>query len=181
MTTKRTKRGRAVKERVERGPGRARPLATDIHAVRRRLESFIRSRYESVYEFTRALGLAPSTVQSWIRREAPKIPDASSLIFLARATGVSLNWLVLGEGPDLLGATATGTELAQDLRSTVVAELISSKYAPASAIKELVPAGNELLEGVLQECRRLIPPERRRPTAMMRAIELLGKPKAKPG
>jgi len=173
MTTRQTKRGRPFQDRHERGPGRARPLGADVLGFQRRLKEFIKRRYGSVYEFAKTARFANSTVQSWTNPGKPKIADAASLLPLARETKVSLNWLLLGEGPELLGETVSSGELAEDLRRTVIAELISSRYARTSVLEALVPPGEELLEGVLQDCRRRIPADRRVRSAMQRALETL--------
>lgn len=57
----------------------------------------------------KALGISPQTLSSWKIRDS--IPYALC-VSLARERGVSLDWLLTGEGPMLRGGSANASELA---------------------------------------------------------------------
>ena len=69
------------------------------------------------------LGTPHSTVAGWFDKEDPAIPEVVNCVKLARQENLSLNWLLLGEGPELLGATVPFGDLAENLRTTIVTEL----------------------------------------------------------
>ena len=80
---------------------RVRPSAKDAEAISRRLNHFVHHRYGTWAAFEARFAIARTTRLAWGRRKRPSVPDVAVLIRLARAAQVDLNWLLLGEGPEL--------------------------------------------------------------------------------
>lgn len=55
--------------------------------------------YENASEFARLLGVAPNTVYRWERGEVT--PQAYQVVAIARAAGVTTDWLLLGQADDV--------------------------------------------------------------------------------
>lgn len=156
MPTKRpylTKRGRPRRDRVERGQGRLAIEGPEAKAICGRLARFIRDRFGSVYEFVRAFGLAHSTVQSWVSKANPRVPDSATLLSLAHETGISLDWLLLGEGSELRGASLSAGSLAVELRRTLIAELVARGGVSLGEATGALPGPQELFLAVLSYWR----------------------------
>ena len=74
----------------------------DARAISERLKSFARERYDSWAKFIKKLGISRTTAVPWARVErTPSVPEVPRLLHLARATNVSLDWLLLGEGSEV--------------------------------------------------------------------------------
>lgn len=78
----------------------------DARAIGERLRDFALRRYESWEEFCRKVGVPRTTGIAWAKKE-PSVPEGRSLLELARKTNLNLNWLLLGEGPELREKEAT--------------------------------------------------------------------------
>src|SRR5947199_5250580 len=160
MPTKRgyvTKRGRQRRYRPGRGPGRRSIPGADARAIRDRLVGFIRDRYGSVYEFTATFGHADSTVQGWVSKTKPRVPDAATLLALARDTGLSLDWLILGEGAaELRGTGASMGPFANELRRTLVAELVAHGGVHVQEAEMTLPEPRTLFRVVLAHWRERV-------------------------
>lgn len=69
--------------------------------------------------------LVPSAVSAWLRPDPNKaLPNGQTLVRLAEKTGVSLDWLLFGVGPEKLGATRTHAELGEELGRHLRAEVV---------------------------------------------------------
>ncbi len=75
-----------------------------------------------------AAGLNPRTLAHYFDRGSE--PPASALIALARAGGVSLDWLLTGEGPRGRGAEPDETRMERLLAATIA--IIRERGAPGS-------------------------------------------------
>src|SRR4051794_28285924 len=62
-----------------------------------RLHTILRH-WPSSDRLARATGVSPSAFRKWLRGEAE--PSRERLVSLAKAAGVSVGWLVNGEGPE---------------------------------------------------------------------------------
>jgi len=72
------------------------PAGADRAAFIFRLHSILRH-WPSADRLARATGVSPSAFRKWLRGEAE--PSRERLVSLAQAAGVSVGWLVSGEGP----------------------------------------------------------------------------------
>lgn len=98
---------------------------------------------DGVNAFAERVHLAPSLVSSYLN--GTRLPGAESLRTIAERTGVSLDWLLLGdrgEEPRFLGQSRTQAELAADVGAYVAHAL------RASDIPARVRAGGEIGEAV---------------------------------
>jgi hypothetical protein len=85
------------------------------------------------------------TVKTWSGRGS--VPSLEQAAQLGSRTGLSLDWLVTGKGPELRGATAPGKELADTLRAHILAAL-TPELGPAVAVA--VPQAAPMLAEVLE-------------------------------
>lgn len=103
-----------------------------------------------VRRFAERVGLSPSLVSSYLN--GTRLPDAETLRQLAERTGVSLDWLLMGDGgdaPQLRGVSRTRAELADDLAVYVghqlVALLSETPELPRLSADELAVNGPGIL------------------------------------
>ena len=80
--------------------GRRRLSKADRSAVARRLRELINQRDRpTIADLARKSGLAPNTVGGWVSGgDKARAPDLYQLLEVARSTGLSLDWLLLGRG-----------------------------------------------------------------------------------
>ena len=108
-------------------------------AIRDRLREHLVTSDKSQTElFDKELGFPSSTVAGWFNAKDPTVPEVASCVELAKQENLSLNWLLLGEGPELQGATVPFKKLAENLRATIAAELKAARVGTRQEI-ELVP------------------------------------------
>jgi len=128
-------------------PGR-RPLReSDAREIKDRLLRHTQ-RWRSRNEWAKGLDLSPSTVTGWFAK-TPRAPDPFHLLRMARKRRLSPNWLLLGEGPELLGPEASRAGLESELQRWIRAELESRRQALPDEIETIVPTGAELLRRIL--------------------------------
>jgi len=150
-----TKRGRLRRERQATGPGRRKVPAPEATRICARLRQFVREHYGTLYELREVIGLPKSTMQGWTRSKGPQTPDTATLLVLAREARLSLNWLLLGEGPERRGALLTDVELHDALRRTLIADLLGGG-ANELMVERVVPAGRTLYRRIVQDYARLL-------------------------
>ena len=80
---------------------RTRPTTKDAEAICRRLNHFVHRRYGSWSAFEEAFAIPRTTRLGWSRRKNPSVPEVPILLRLAREANLNLNWLLLGETPEL--------------------------------------------------------------------------------
>lgn len=106
-------------------------------AVRNRLRRLIGERGESQGAFARACGVSPARVTEWL--SGSQLPSADRLRTVAERTGVSLDWLLLGDGGDgpvmrgYRGERRTGEELAADVGLHVLPRVRAAAEAAGAA------------------------------------------------
>jgi transcriptional regulator with XRE-family HTH domain len=120
------------------------PSATAAQ-ISARFRSFVAVHYETAYELTVALGLAHSTVQGWIHKTRARIPDTTTLVQLATDTGISLDWLLMGEGSELRGASMPTRQLQDELREHAVGVVATARRLTRKAAARHVVDGERLL------------------------------------
>ena len=92
--------------------------------VRNRLRTLVRVEGGSNRAFARHCGISPARVSEWLG--GMQLPSLTQLRVLSKRTGVSLDWLVLGEGgaePAYHNQTRTRNELELDLAVAVRREI----------------------------------------------------------
>src|SRR5712692_1491680 len=82
------------------------PLRT-AKEVKDRLQAFYTAgaapRFESQSALARHLGIPRPTIAGWFQGQ-PKVPDPAHMIVMAVKDRLSPTWLLLGQGPELIGA-----------------------------------------------------------------------------
>ena len=94
----------------------------DATAIRERLRLWVNERHSTQEAFASAVGIQRPTVTGWLGRRQGA-PQVSHLLVIARKDRLSLNWLLLGHGPDLLTDEAAHREEAPRLYALLAAEL----------------------------------------------------------
>jgi hypothetical protein len=94
------------------------------------------------------VGVAHSTAAAWFHPD-PSTPDTVAVVTLALRKNLNLNWLLLGEGPELRAIEGSG-DVWRILRQTLVAELVSGGISPDEADRAL-PTEVELFHGNVYE------------------------------
>ncbi|UCG87478.1 MAG: hypothetical protein JSW71_02725 [Gemmatimonadota bacterium] len=135
-------------------------------AIRRRLLQHSDARDLSRADLRGVLGCGETTITQWLNRQDPSTPDVVSCVRLARKEGVSLDWLLLGEGPRQRRAIPASGALPDLLEAAVVAAVLDR----APGWEWLVPDGGALLA----ECRGVygdFAEQVRRSSDLLRIIE----------
>lgn len=129
--------------------GRQRVPTSHAYQIRGRLVRFIRLyRQQSTARFADAAGLQQATVRKWLRKDDPVTPDVATLLEVARRTNLSLNYLVLGEGPMLREDHTPGDGPADQFRGQVVARLRAMEAITDDVLIDVVPNGEAFLKDV---------------------------------
>lgn len=100
------------------------------NGLRDRLRALIRDRATSNAEFARRCGIDAPRLTDWL--SGAQLPSTSHLWDIAERSGVSLDWLLCGEGgpePVYRGQTRTRAELADDVAAYLVRELHAREHA----------------------------------------------------
>ena len=119
-----------------------------------RLRKFIKDEYETIFELREAKALPKSTLQGWLSRSAPRVPDTAALLVLARETTLSPNWLLLEVGPEKLGAVLPTADAEAAFRMNLVAE-VRSRGVPDWVAETLVPDARTVYKRAADEYVRL--------------------------
>jgi len=104
---------------------RRRVSRVEARFVRQQLRKFAKERYGSWNKFVIALNIPPNTAANWNHTTDPSVPEPYWLIELARETNVSITWLLLGAGPQLI--TAQAQTPAEQVNAAIQAELRSTE------------------------------------------------------
>jgi hypothetical protein len=124
---------------------KTRKLALDTRrSIRDRLAAFVGRHYPSRRHMETDVEIAHSSAASWFNSD-PSTPDSVSLVKLAERKHLNLNWLLLGEGPELRGVDA-GTDVWRTLRQTLIAEAISHGATREEA-DSAIPGEADLFHG----------------------------------
>jgi transcriptional regulator with XRE-family HTH domain len=110
-------------------------------AIRRRLLQHSDARELTRADLRDVLRCGDTTITQWLNRNDPSTPDVVSLVRLARREGVSLDWLLLGEGVRHRLAVPASDRLPDLLEAAVVAAVLDR----APGWEWLVPGGTELV------------------------------------
>jgi hypothetical protein len=102
---------------------------SDAVAISKRLRQFIR-RFESQSKFAQRFHIPRSTLRSWTNNTAPAVPEPAYLIEMAGEGNLSLNWLLLGEGPELTERKTTTAKGA--FMAAIAARLQATELSPGA-------------------------------------------------
>ena len=128
--------------------------------IRRRLKRFLTAR-GGVYPLHAHGPFAEGTVKNWVggRESLPSLERAAEL---AQKTGLSLDWLVTGEGSEFRGGPAPRADVARELRSHVAAVMMpefgplaeTALPIPEVMLVEVTDSYRERIAAVLRSRRR---------------------------
>ncbi len=117
-------------------------------AVRANLRSFLRDR-GGTYALYRDRVVAEGTVKNWTAGRG-SLPSLETAANLAKRTMLSLDWLISGKGPRLVGQIMEAPSLAEALRAHVVAEL-RARGVTEKEVDLAVWRGHALLERIVRD------------------------------
>jgi hypothetical protein len=101
------------------------------------------------------LRIPRTTVVSWFRKEGAVTPTTANVIALAEEAEISPTWLLLGEGPELRGATKFD-DLGGALRGHVARSLAAELEVNPDFVAAVIPVGKALLQGMVQQYREVV-------------------------
>jgi hypothetical protein len=134
-------------------PKRKRNLSRDERrAIRDRLNLFRERHYPNREAMNRDAGVPHATASGWFHTD-PAAPDTVSLVRIAARKNLNLNWLLLGEGPELRGID-TNANVWDQLRQTLVAELVNQGATRVEA-EEMIPGSRNLFHFMMVEMLEL--------------------------
>jgi hypothetical protein len=127
----------------------------DLRGIQDRLRDFISWYHGDVRaEFGRKAEVQENTMTGWFQSPIQKMraPDLANLLKVARGTGMSLDWLLMGRGePIWTSSSGTGPER---LRAVVAAELFASEVGTQlGEIERALPPPEEVLDWVMEAIR----------------------------
>ena len=108
--------------------GRSKVRASDAAAIRDRLSEFVKKHYSSANDFEQRLQVPKSTCDTWRSAGGTSIPDTYWLFRIAQESNLSIDWLLLGQGPMLRHRSAQTP--VEQLRRAVEAELRQTEGLP---------------------------------------------------
>jgi len=109
------------------------------------------TQYKNPYGFTqgpRSRGFSHATLKAWLRTSKPRVPVTPALIEFAQLTGASLDYLILGEGPEFRGQALPIGELAVMLRAEIARRLTDGGFPLGVLIAHELPDGDALLRQI---------------------------------
>jgi hypothetical protein len=89
---------------------------------------------------------------------------------LSQRTGISLDWLLLGDGPELRGASGPPEAFAEKLRATVVAEVASGEQVNRAEVDAVLPAAPMLMQEFILRQRLTLRELRERASEFRRRV-----------
>jgi len=107
---------------------RSKAEVADTKGVRDRLRRFVKEWFSDWNDFTEKLVVPRTTSDGWRSKKGSSIPDSAWLLRLAQETNLSIDWLLLGEGPMLRQKTAANPR--EQVRNAIEAELRQTESLP---------------------------------------------------
>ena len=145
-----------TKELGTRRQGRQKVPLEEARAIRDRLWQHVQERYPSRAAFADLIAVPRTTVTGWFSPR-PRTPETPHLLRLARTAKLNLNWLLLGEGTEVLPELVPWDNLALQLRNRMVAELRARYQLSDSEIQLVVPPDPaKALDDVLERYALLV-------------------------
>lgn len=132
------------------GQGSVRVLDANSDLFQERMKSLVHQ-FGSIAEIARKCGFPESTVKKWV--DGISDPSRERCIALANGTGISLLWLMAGEGP-MLAADLAAPRQSQDLRpdnDTLRAAIDAVESAIEAMGYEVTSSGRAKVIGLVYE------------------------------
>jgi len=126
----------------------------EARAISARLRRYIKEEFETFFEMREALDLPKSTLQGWLSKSDPRVPDTAALLLLARDARISLNWLLLADGPEKLGAALPTVDAEVAIRMNIIAE-VRSRGVSEWVAEKLVPDARTVYRRAADDYARL--------------------------
>ena len=100
-------------------------------------------RFASQSALAKHLAIPRSTVAGWFQGQ-PKVPDPAHIIAMATKDQLSPTWVLLGEGPELIGAVLPQREVSELLREAVLATVQAHTGAAPAFLAQFIPPAAQL-------------------------------------
>ena len=127
--------------------GRSKVPDAAAKEISRRLRLFVAGRHQSWAQFCKELEIPRTTASAWIRPKA-SVPDPKFLLILARKTGISLDWLLLGKGEN-----SSPTERVRRILEaewTADGRALEFPHAWSTLVKDMLPKDRNIEDFILQ-------------------------------
>jgi hypothetical protein len=139
----------------KRRQGRQKVPLEEARAIGERLRQFVGERYPNRAAFADMIGVPRTTVTGWFS-SPPRTPETPHLLKLAKEANLNLNWLLLGEGPEVRPEVVPWDKLALRVRDRVQAELRAQYGLGDLRIPLHLLGFEEALEEVLRTYARIV-------------------------
>ena len=126
--------------------GRKTLSKADCKGVSQRLKAHLKARGLTRQALGELADAGPSTVTGWLHNIDPTLPDTASVVVMAEAENLNLNWLLMGKGPRLREAILADNTLPARLRAAVVSAMMANTGVTEAHANEILPDGDRLLE-----------------------------------
>jgi hypothetical protein len=113
--------------------------AREAAEIRTRLVEWLGEHYQGKpYRLIKAYGFHPTTARAWFREKNPVPPSVASLLALAHRDGLSVDWLLTGEG------SPGAQPLPVQLRDALLAEFAHATRWPRRRLGAYLPDADTL-------------------------------------
>ena len=119
------------------------PLANRTEILER-LALFIKKHFRTRRQFGMRINATSGTTSRWFGQERA-LPDAPALFRMAKDAKMSLDWLMTGRGPEMIGLSTNVGDLRETLREAHIAQLVKRGVARSDA-EQFTPSGAHLLK-----------------------------------
>ena len=113
-----------------------------------RLRDFVNRHYASQRQFGLRIGASSGTTSRWFGRDGA-LPDAPALYRIANEAKISLDWLMTGEGSEIIGLAIPLGGLGETLREAHISWLVHCGVGRAEA-ERFTPDGSVLVTRTLR-------------------------------
>lgn len=129
----------------------------EARQIRSRLHQFVEEVHEGNWEaFQHRVEVERTTVSGWKKSVGLAVPDGPNLLKLARYGRMSLNWLLLGEGPMLCGEPQSARSQSERLRAALVAQFAATVCADVAEAERCVPDAQDVWTHVISSLRPIV-------------------------
>lgn len=138
--------------------GRPRVGDDDRKAIQKRMKWWYKTwrNSPSQAKWAESLDIGRTTVVGWFRKTAPTLPDLAYLLVMARKQGMSLNWLLLGDLPEMRQTMGSVSDVGNALRSLLVTDVAANRKAwTREELDSFLPAPEQLIREVAKRYGKL--------------------------
>jgi hypothetical protein len=121
---------------------------TDAQAIAGRLRDWA-DRNGGLTSLHKRTEIPRSTISGWVRRSKnppPNTPDVAALLDLARKERINPAYLLLGESPEIVGATQGQSDLMDELRRHLAAAIARELGVHPVRVERALPTAATLME-----------------------------------